>query len=202
VSNHRTIVLTIALLLGFSLSACGGAAAKPAVEILSPPSGTQVAVGEQVEVQYRATDATAVIRVDLEVDGKVVDSQQAPVAEGQPSMSGVLRWTPTGDGTYALIVYAYNRDRVASDPVGINLVAGEGGPAPETTATIGLILPGATGSPSGISTQTPRVPTPHLRPRQPGQRRRPRLPQLGHPHHLRPRRPGRLRLPRGRFRLG
>jgi hypothetical protein len=159
-SKHRAILLAIALLLAVSLSACGGGPAKPAVEILAPPSGTQVAVGEQVELEYRATDANAVIRVDLEVDGKVVDSQSAPVAEGQPSMTGVLRWTPTGDGTYALVVFAYNRDRVSSDPVGINIVAGEGGPAPETTATIGLIIPGVTRSPSGISTRTPGEPTP------------------------------------------
>jgi hypothetical protein len=158
-SNHRSILIIVVLLLVAGvLASCGGGAAKPTVEILSPPSGTQVALGEQLEVEYRASDATAVIRVDLEIDARVVDSQSAPVAEGQPSLSGMLRWTPTEEGTYALLVYAYNRDRVASDPVGVNIVVGEGA-APETTVTISLILPGATGTPSGMSTEPPEAPT-------------------------------------------
>ena len=133
-SNYRRILFIIIVLLIAGILACDGEAAKPTVEILSPPSGTQVALGEQVEVEYRASDATAVIRVDLEVDGQVVDSQSAPVAEGQPSLSGVLRWTPAEEGAYALLVYAYNRDRVASDAVGVNITVGEGG-APEASAT-------------------------------------------------------------------
>jgi hypothetical protein len=156
-SNYRRILFIVVLLV-VGVLACNGGAAKPTVEILSPPSGTQVALGEQVEVEYRASDATAVIRVDLEVDGQVVDSQSAPVAEGQPSLSGMLRWTPTEEGTYALLVYAYNRDRVPSDPVGVNIVVGEGA-VPETTVTISLVLPGATETPTEISTQPSEPPT-------------------------------------------
>jgi hypothetical protein len=116
------------LLLTSSILACSmsiGGASKPTAEILTPPSGTQVALGEQVQVEYRASDAVAVVRVELEVGGQIVDSQNSPVREGQPSMTGVLRWTPTTPGTHILIVYAYNRERIVSDAVAVNIIVME-----------------------------------------------------------------------------
>lgn len=122
--NCRRILFVVALLLVGGILACMEPS-KPSVEILSPPSGIQVAVREQVEVQYRANDEVAVVRVEMEVNGQIVDSQNSPTAEGQPSLTGLLRWTPTEAGTYSLSVYAYNRDRAASDSVGVTITVGE-----------------------------------------------------------------------------
>lgn len=144
--------MVVLLLVGGAL-ACVGGPQKPSVEILSPPSGSQVALGEEVSVEYRATDATAVVRVELEVGGEVIGAQNSPVAEGQPVMNGILTWTAEEAGSYTLIVHAYNKDRVASDPVGVSVTVGEGEAVPGSTVTISLLIHGSTRTPE--STHTP-----------------------------------------------
>jgi hypothetical protein len=160
VSNYYKVLLATMLVLavGGTVS-CGGGAQKPNVEILSPPSGSQVPLGQEVQVQYRASDAAAVLRVDLEVEGKVVDSQNSPVPDGQPTMNGVLRWLGDEPGTHTLLVYAYNTDRVASDPVGLNVTVTEGEAAPGSTVTISLIMKGATSAPVSATTSVTPVGT-------------------------------------------
>jgi hypothetical protein len=154
-SRSRMILVAALLLLVGGALACTGESQKPTVEILSPPSGTQVAVGEKVQVEYRASDANAVARVDLEVGGQVVDSQNSPVADGQPTMTGVLTWSPEESGEYTLVVFAYNSDRVASDPVGVNVTVGDAGAVPGSTVTISLLLPGSTRTPGSTETVQP-----------------------------------------------
>ncbi len=146
-SMSRMIVVAALLLLVGGALACVGGAQKPSVEILSPPSGSRVALGEEVQVQYRASDATAVVRVDLEVGGHLADSQNTPVPDGQPVLTGVLTWTAEQPGEYTLIVYAYNKERVASDPVGVAITVGDEEAVPGSTVTISLILPGSTATP-------------------------------------------------------
>ena len=138
-SDSRKTLLGIALLLTVGILACGvdmggEGPSKPTVEIVSPASGARVAVGQELEVQYRATDAVAVVRVELEMGRQIVDLQNSPTAEGQPSLSGILRWTPSTAGVYTLLVYAYNRDGVSSEGVGVEIIVGDGG-APGVTTT-------------------------------------------------------------------
>lgn len=138
-SDHRRTLLPIALLLALSVLACSIGAptvesSKPTVEILSPPSGSRVSAGEEVEVLYSATDAIAVVRVELEVEGQMVDLQTSPTSKGQPSLTGILRWTPATAGVYTVLVYAYNRDEVGSEGVGVRIMVEEG-ISPEATAS-------------------------------------------------------------------
>ena len=154
-SNHRMILVAALLLLVGGALACVGGPQKPSVEILSPPSGSEVALGETVQVEYRASDPAAVARVDLEVAGQVVDSQTSPVAEGQPTMTGVLSWIAGEEGSHTLIVYAYNSDRVASDPVGVNVTVGDSGAVPGATVTISLLMPGGTATPESTGSPPP-----------------------------------------------
>lgn len=157
-SDSRKMLLAIALLLAMGMLACGvdvggEGPAKPTVEILGPPSGSQVELGEEVEVQYRAVDAVAVMRVELEADGRIVDLQSSPTAEGQPSLTGILRWTPTTAGTHTLLVYAYNRDGVTSDAVGLSIIVTPPPPTP--------VPPTPTDTPAPpTATDTPVPPTP------------------------------------------
>ncbi|HUV90575.1 MAG TPA: Ig-like domain-containing protein, partial [Anaerolineae bacterium] len=137
--NRRKMLSAIVALLALGMLACsmdigGEGPSKPTVEIVSPASGARVAVGQELEVEYRATDAVAVVRVELEVERQIVELQSSPTAEGQPSLTGILRWTPTTAGVHTLLVYAYNQDGVSSDGVGVEIIVGEGG-APEATAT-------------------------------------------------------------------
>jgi len=148
---RTTLGAGLLLLVGGAL-ACVGGPQKPSVEILSPPSGSLVALGEEVSVEYRASDATAVVRVELEVGGAVVGAQNSPVPEGQPAMNGILNWAPQEAGSYTLIVRAYNKDRVASDPVGVSITVGEGEAVPGSTVTISLLFHGGTGTPESSAT--------------------------------------------------
>lgn len=154
-TNGRRILAAAVLLLMGGALACVGGPQKPSVEILSPPSGSAVALGEEVLVEYRAADATAVVRVELEVGGAVVGAQNSPVPEGQPVMNGVLNWTAVEAGNYTLIVRAYNKDRVASDPVGVSVTVGEGEAVPGSTVTISLLMRGGTGTPESSATVPP-----------------------------------------------
>jgi hypothetical protein len=154
-SNRRMILVAALLLLVGGALACTGGPQKPSVEILSPPSGSEVALGEAVQVEYRASDPAAVARVDLEVGGQVVDSQTSPVAEGQPTMTGVLSWIAGEAGSHTLIVYAYNSDRVASDPVGVNVTVGDGQAVPGSTVTISLLMPGGSATPESTGSPPP-----------------------------------------------
>ena len=154
-TNGRRILAAAVLLLMGGALACVGGPQKPSVEILSPPSGSQVALGEAVAVEYRATDATHVVRVELEVGGAVVAAQNSPVPEGQPVMNGVLNWAAQEAGSYTLIVRAYNKDRVDSDPVGVSITVEEGEAVPGSTVTISLLIGGSTRTPEGSATVPP-----------------------------------------------
>ncbi len=131
-SRYRWSLLALGLLLAVGILACSfeveglGGPGKPTVEILSPPSGSQVPVGEEMGVEFRAEDEVGVVRVELEADGQSVDSQNSPQPEGQDFMGGVLHWVPTTPGTHTLLVRAYNRDGAVSDTVGVSIIAIEG----------------------------------------------------------------------------
>jgi Tol biopolymer transport system component len=139
VSFRRKMIRAILAVLAIGVPACSTQTAeedlgKPTVEIVSPPSGNRVAKGQQVEVQYRAIDPVAVVRVELEVGRRIVDSHNSPTLQGQPSLNGVLRWTPDTAGNHTLLVYAYNRDGVSSDGAAVEIIVSDLA-APEATNT-------------------------------------------------------------------
>jgi len=151
---RKALVAALLLIVGGAL-ACVGGPQKPSVEILFPPSGSRLASGEEASVEYRASGATAVVRVELEVGGAVVAAQNSPVPEGQPVMNGILTWTAQEAGSYTLIVRAYNKDRMASDPVGVSITVGEGDAVPGSTVTISLLIEGTTRTPDSSATVPP-----------------------------------------------
>jgi hypothetical protein len=174
-SSHRSMLLLIGLLVGASLLGCTiiedlgfiGGPSRPTVEVLSPLSGSQVTVGQQVEVQFRASDSVGVVHVELVADGSLADSLRSQSAGGEPSMSGALRWTPTTPGNHTLTVYAYNTDGEASDAVGLSVVAvGEPGMVPtvppELPPPVDTPLPSPPVAP--VSTPIPPPPTYTLAP--------------------------------------
>ncbi len=154
--GYRRTMLVLGLLLAAGALACNmdlgiGQASKPVVEILSPPSGSRVELGEEVAVLFRAVDEVGVSRVELEADGLVVAVERSDQAEGQPSMTATLPWTPTAPGSYTLLVYAYNRDGVVSDAVGVSVVVA----SPAATFTVPAPTPTETQVPPTAQPATP-----------------------------------------------
>ena len=74
-------------------------------------------------------------RVELLVDGVVVDVDASPTATGQSSFTLLQTWKATSTGSHTLLVRAFNRAGIASDPTAITVsilqgVAQSGNPAP------------------------------------------------------------------------
>ncbi|MFQ6014408.1 MAG: Ig-like domain-containing protein, partial [Anaerolineae bacterium] len=118
---QRKVWLIVPLLLLLALLACdlfgaGPTEGKPTIAIVSPPSGTQVEVGQQLNVQSAATDSQGVVRVELWVDGALYRSDASPSPQGQTSFSLVQPWTASTIGSHTLLVKAYNVAGTASDP--------------------------------------------------------------------------------------
>jgi uncharacterized protein YraI len=103
-------------------------AGRPDVNILSPPSGASFSAGEQILVQSTATDTgPGVTRVDLLVNGSLVDSDNTPEGIPQDNFSILQAWTPDQPGDYVLSVIAYRGDGVPSDPalISVNIRASQ-----------------------------------------------------------------------------
>ena len=181
-SHHRRTLFAVGLLLTVGVLACtpglgtGGGPSKPTVEILGPPSGSRVEPGEVVEVQYRAVDAVAVLRVELEVDERIVAVDRSPAAEDTPTLTGTLPWTPTTPGSYTLLLHAYGRDGGVSDAVGLTIIVTSASvtptpmspmpthtlapPAPPPPTPTNTLAPPATEPPPPTHTVAPPAPEP------------------------------------------
>jgi hypothetical protein len=92
---------------------------KPMVVINSPPSGTQVKMGEEVEIRSTATDEKGVLRVELWVDGALTGTTSAPTGKALPSFPASFSWTPSSPGSHTLEVRAYNVRGEASPPAAV-----------------------------------------------------------------------------------
>jgi len=159
------------LLLVVSALACGPGGSKPTVSIIAPPNGSQIAVGQTVEVHFRAEDEQAVAWVQMVVNDSVVATQQSPLAAGQTPLEGILRWTPSAVGTFNLILTARNTTNQDSDPAAVSITVVEANASRPTPTPISTPVPqGPTPTrPSGQPTATtrPGQPTATTRPTQP-----------------------------------
>jgi hypothetical protein len=136
-----------------------GAPAKPQVTIQAPASNSEFREGDEVAVQSTATDANAVTRVELSVDGAIVETSAPPIAQGQKSFTVIQRWKATS-GSHTLTVRAYNAAGASSDlaVVAVNVVASTQ-PSPAAPPTLVVQPPGGITPPLGA---TPTIGVPPL----------------------------------------
>ncbi|HEM62473.1 MAG TPA: hypothetical protein ENO24_09295 [Chloroflexi bacterium] len=162
--NYRRTMLVVMLLLGASALACVpgleiGQSSKPVVEIISPLNGSEVGLGEEAVVLFRAEDEVGISRVELEANGEIVAVTRSARTEGEPSMRATLTWTPTVPGAQTLLVHAYNTEGVISDAVGVTVVVVTSASTPTTLQP----APGETTVPTpgegqGVPTTQPPMP--------------------------------------------
>ncbi len=117
----------------------------PFVAIISPPNASEVARGQEVLIQSTAQDALGVTRVELRVNGYIVNTVAAESASGARQFSVIQSWTPTSAGTADIEVVAY-RASIASSPARLTLYVRES--AGQITATAPL--------PSGVTPLPPQ----------------------------------------------
>lgn len=118
-----SLVLGLAVL---ALAACGALPGddegQPTVAINSPTSGAELPVSMPVDVQASAADPTGpgVARIDLQVNGVVVNSFEA--AGPQANVSAVLSFTPTTEGATTITAISYRENGTASVPISISVL--------------------------------------------------------------------------------
>src|SRR5689334_4509603 len=92
----------------------------PDVEIRSPQDNTEVVIQTEVQVYARAVDKVGVTRIEMRVDGQIVDTAASPEANGVPSMDSILSWTPNSEGPHVIEVVAF-RGNTRGNPKQITL---------------------------------------------------------------------------------
>jgi len=135
--------LWVSVLVAIVVTACIVVSSHPTIVIDSPPSGSQFREGEVVAIQSTSTDSSGIVRVELTVDTTVVRADPAPIPQTTFTTSQIWSAAP---GKHTIIVRAYNRANVASDPaaISISVLPAVSAPTPIATATTALFMPTAT----------------------------------------------------------
>lgn len=129
------------VLLVASVLACRTSRGAPSVTITSPPSGSVVIVGQEVQIVSTAAADAGIARVDLLINGQVIRSDMPP--SGNPSPFSIAQsWTPAAEGEVTVSVIAYDTAGASSAPAAILLRAvastaasGVPMPTPEPSST-------------------------------------------------------------------
>ena len=123
----------------------------PTVQILSPVSGQQATIGQDVEIRVVANDQRGVNRLQLSVSGRTSSTKSFP--EAATTAEALLRWRPDREGVFELSVIAF-RQSVPSEPVTVTLevvgrsdpisnpVAGQAAAPTNTSECVGRVLIG------------------------------------------------------------
>jgi hypothetical protein len=172
-----------ALLFSMLLSSCGlptqaSQATPPSIRITSPASGQQVAEGGEIAILFAATDAQGVSRVEIGVDGVLLQTVLNPAPAASDSFAGEQTWTASAPGSHSVMAVAYNTAGVASAPAvtSITVVAeGDGASVPQSGEASGggsgptatwtpLTIVSEAATPPPASTSKPPPPTDTMAP--------------------------------------
>ena len=97
---------------------------RPTVLIDSPSQGDEVVIGQEVEVFATGTDPGKIARMELWVDGQLVQSQASALPGGTSPFPIMVMWVPDTPGNHTIVVRAYNMaDASGQASVSVNAVA-------------------------------------------------------------------------------
>lgn len=108
----------------------------PIVRIVAPPPNATYLEGVRVNTQALVSNAGAdIARVEIAVDGAVVQTLDSPNTNGVPSFSVVGGWQAAGIGAHTASVTAFRADGTRSEPaeVAFTIVADRPTDAPSPT---------------------------------------------------------------------
>ncbi len=106
----------------------------PAIAIRSPSQGQQVAVGQPVALHAVAEGEVRAVRVELWVDGQLLEVERSSVPDGTSPLPVHANWRPATAGPHTLAARAYGaKGGWASASIGVEAVAdadrdGDGAP--------------------------------------------------------------------------
>jgi hypothetical protein len=120
--NIRAMILIITIavlcLIATACNATANVPGKPVSVITAPPSNSKYEGGEEITINSSSADPAGIARVELLVDGIVI--QTNPAASPQLLFTAVHQWSATA-GTHIISVRAVNIQGVASDPATISV---------------------------------------------------------------------------------
>lgn len=117
------LIITVLCLLVIGL-ACGlGQSSKPTISILTPANGQKLRADQEITVQSVSVSKEGVSRVELWVNGELIDTQ---TSNNPQSFTSLQPWTPAIEGTYLVEIRAFNSNDLQSDPaiVSVSVEAG------------------------------------------------------------------------------
>jgi hypothetical protein len=162
--NHSRFPFFVALAgLMAAVMACSigspSATANPTVAITFPQAGGTLNLGQQIVVQSLASNPKGVARVELWVDGQVVNSQvvaptAASYAAGQP-------WTPAVAGSHVIEVRAYGVDNAVSVSPQLVVTVAQSTPLAggQLSSPLDTTTPAPTATPTAPAPPTASAPT-------------------------------------------
>ncbi|MBM3130701.1 MAG: hypothetical protein FJ009_18990 [Chloroflexi bacterium] len=99
--------------------------AKPFVLINAPRNGEQISVGQTTTIHATARGTPKIKRVELWVDGQLLDAQTSNVSGGVSPFPLTTNWRPPTPGAHTLVVRAYDANNASSQAaINIEAVAG------------------------------------------------------------------------------
>jgi LysM repeat protein len=133
--SGRTIAIVIALVLALVLvlgatgccplipSGVEAEEAGPMITIDSPRQGDEVTVGEPVQVSATGRDPNRIARMELWVDGGLIQSQASALPDGTNPFPLMAIWLPQTPGNHTIVVRGYNTNDVSGQAsVAVNAV--------------------------------------------------------------------------------
>jgi hypothetical protein len=150
---------SLLLLLALVLASCGlpggvSQAKPPSIAITAPADGQQVEQGQEIAIQFTATDGQGVSRVEIGVDGVLLQTALNPSPAADAPFSGQQTWTATTPGSHSVMAVAYNLAGTASSPAVVSITVIGGRASVPSTQEAG---PGESGT-IATATWTPIVP--------------------------------------------
>ena len=125
------VALVLALVLVLGATGCcplipSGVEAEeagPMILIDSPSHGDEVTVGEVVQVFATGRDANRIARMELWVDGGLIQSQASALPDGTNPFPLMAIWVPETPGNHTIVVRGYNTNDVPGQAsVAVNAV--------------------------------------------------------------------------------
>ena len=143
-SNFRPEFAFVAALI-LVLAACSTPPVEaPTIQLTSPESGVQVALGERVLVQSLAQDDKGVVKTELWVDGRLYEVNRSDQGTGQLALDAIQIWEASPLGRHTLLVKAHNIQGRVSAPASVEIVVVPPAPTPTpapTPATTAVVDP-------------------------------------------------------------
>ena len=146
-----TAIVAVGLIIAVLLLLLNRRGGEPAVTILSPSSGAQIATGGQLVLQASATGVKDITRLEMSVDGQMVASTASSDPDGAPSLTVSHSFTFDQPGPHTISATAYTASSASGETTSVDVTVGQ---------AVGQVTPTATATLQATPEPTAEGPTP------------------------------------------